>query len=159
MSIISSIPESQQGPGYWKFNTSLLNDGNFVESMQAHINELILYHEAGDNIRVFWEFLKYKVRYFAREYSIKKKKEMNARLNNREKIIAEIEIKLTESSTVSDSLLLSYQEIQNKLEKEYDYITDGIILRWYEQGEKSTKYFLSIEKRNEARSHVRNIYF
>ena len=87
-----------------------------------------------------------------------KEKESNARLNNLEKKLAEIEIKLTESSAVSDSLLLSCQEIQNKLEKEYDYITDGIILRWYEQGKKSTKYFLSIEKRNKAKSHVRKIF-
>ena len=59
-------------------------------------------------------------------------------------------IKLSESSTVSDSSLLSYQKIRNKPEKGYDYIIDGIILRskarWYEQGEKCTKYFLSLEK-------------
>ena len=71
---ISSIPESQRGPGYWKFNNSFLNDSNFVDSMRALINELISHHETEDDIRVFWEFLKYKVRYFAREYSIKKKK-------------------------------------------------------------------------------------
>ena len=63
---------------------------------------------------------------------------------------------------MSDSLLSSYQEIQNKLGKEYDYITDGIILRskarWYEQREKSTKYFLSLEKRDKAKSHVRKIF-
>ena len=70
---------------------------------------------------------------------------------------------MTERSAVSDSLLSSYQEIQNKLEKKYYYITDGIILRfkvrWYEQGEKSTKYFLSLEKRNKAKSHVTKMFF
>ena len=69
---------------------------------------------------------------------------------------------MTESSAVSDSLLSSYQEIQDKLEKEYDYITNGIILRSkvmsYELGEKSIKYFLSLEKKNKARSHVRKIF-
>ena len=30
---------------------------------------------------------------------------------------------------MSDSLLSSYQEIQKKREKEYDHITDGIVLR------------------------------
>ena len=113
--------------------------------MRALIDELISHHETEDDIRVFWEFLKYKVRYFAREYSIKTKRERNARINNPGRELADIEIKLTESSAVSDSLLLTYQEIQNRLEKEYDYITDGIILRsevrsevrWYEQGEKS----------------------
>ena len=27
--------------------------------------------------------------------------------------------------------------------------------QWYEEGEKSTKYFLSLEKRNKAKSHIR----
>ena len=71
---ISSIPESQRGPGYWKFNNSLLNDINFVDLMRAYINELTSHREEGDDIKDFWEFLKYKVKYFSREYSIKKKK-------------------------------------------------------------------------------------
>ena len=28
---------------------------------------------------------------------------------------------------------------------------------WYEHGEKSSKYFLNLEKRNEAKSHVRKL--
>ena len=36
---------------------------------------------------------------------------------------------------------------------------EGIIVRsrarWHEHGEKSTKYFLSLEKRNHVRKHIR----
>ena len=43
----------------------------------------------------------------------------------------------------------------------HNYITEGIILRskinWYEYGEKSSKYFLSQEKRNKANSHLRKV--
>ena len=28
---------------------------------------------------------------------------------------------------------------------------------WYERGEKSSKYFLNLEKRNKAKSHVRSL--
>ena len=42
-----------------------------------------------------------------------------------------------------------------------DYITAGIIMpsksSWYEHGEKSSKYFLYLEKRNKAKSHVRSL--
>ena len=41
----------------------------------------------------------------------------------------------------------------------YNHITNGIILRskarWYEEGEKSTKYFLSLEKSNKVRTLLR----
>ena len=43
----------------------------------------------------------------------------------------------------------------------YNYITEGIILRskdnWYEYGEKSSKHFFSLEKRNKAKSHLRKV--
>ena len=48
-----------------------------------------------------------------------------------------------------------------ELETLYDYITAGLILRSktsrYEHGEKLSKYFLILEKRNKAKSHSRKI--
>ena len=29
--------------------------------------------------------------------------------------------------------------------------------QWYEEGEKSTKYFLSLEKRNKVKSHLKEM--
>ena len=54
-----------------------------------------------------------------------------------------------------------YHSLKLELGKIYKYLTDGIITRfksqWYEEGEKSTKYFLSLEKRNKVRSHIRKM--
>ena len=48
-----------------------------------------------------------------------------------------------------------------ELETLYDYIIAGLILRsktsWYEHGQKSSKYFLNLEKRNKAKSHLQKI--
>ena len=56
-------------------------------------------------------------------------------------------------------LSTQFQLMQDELESIYNYITEGIILRskvdWYEHGEKSSKYFLNLEKRNKAKSHLR----
>ena len=50
---------------------------------------------------------------------------------------------------------------QAELENLYDYIADGAILRfkarWYEEGEKYTKYFLSLEKGNKSKSCIRRL--
>ena len=58
-------------------------------------------------------------------------------------------------------MINEYNECKQELEILYDYITQGIILRsratWYEHGEKSTKYFLKLEKKNKAKTHVRTI--
>ena len=48
-----------------------------------------------------------------------------------------------------------------ELDQVYDYITNGIILRsrttWYEEGEKSSSYFLRLGNRNKSKSHVRRL--
>ena len=51
-----------------------------------------------------------------------------------------------------------YNKCKSELDGLYDYIDAGVILRskcnWYDHGEKSSRYFLTLEKRNKAKSHV-----
>ena len=59
-------------------------------------------------------------------------------------------------STYSDDLVIDeYHKYKAELEEIYNYITEVVILRsktdWYELGEKSTKYFLNLEKRKKAK--------
>ena len=64
-------------------------------------------------------------------------------------------------SNSSDQLLKEYNSCELELESLYVYITSGIFLRsktnWYEHGEKSSKYFLNLEKRNKAKSYLRKL--
>ena len=52
-------------------------------------------------------------------------------------------------------------ECKTGIEKFYDEKANGLIVRsrarWQEHGEKSTKYFLSLEKRNHTRKHMRKL--
>ena len=86
-------------------------------------------------------------------------------LNDKE-FISQIESRTNELessiSTKSNSAwIIEYNECKQELENLYDFIEQGIILRswaaWYEHGEKSTKYFLNLEKRNKAETHVQKI--
>ena len=50
----------------------------------------------------------------------------------------------------SSKNLWKYGSLKNDLELIYDHIAEGVRLRskcdWYEQGEKSTKFLLNLEK-------------
>ena len=52
-------------------------------------------------------------------------------------------------------------EIKEKLELFYEEKTNGIIVRararWHEHGERSTKYFLNLDKRNHVKKHIRKL--
>ena len=106
-----------------------------------------------------WEFIKYKCREACRTYSIQKSKERRARRVELEKKLADLEQLLRTNNT--ENISEEYDICQSELDQLYDYITAGIIMRskssWYEHGEKSSKYFLNLEKRNKAKSHVRSL--
>ena len=63
--------------------------------------------------------------------------------------------------TSMDLELKEYNLVKQELEQLYNYITRGIILRtrtvWYEEGEKSTKYFLNLEKRSKSKTHIQKL--
>ena len=105
------------------------------------------------------DYVKYQIWQFSLKISKEKAKQRKA-----ERIYFESRIKELESSISTKSysaLINEYNECKQELEILYDCITQGIILRsraaWYEHGKKSTKYFLNIEKRNKAKTHVRKI--
>ena len=54
------------------------------------------------------------------------------------------------------------ENFKNELEALYDEKVEGIIIRsrvrWHEQGEKNSKYFLNLEKRNNIKKRIRKLY-
>ena len=61
----------------------------------------------------------------------------------------------------SEENLVALNILKEKMEKLYEVKVEGIIVRsrarWHEHGEKNSKYFLNLEKRNHIRKHVRKL--
>ena len=65
----NSLDEQIRGPSYWKFNSSLTEDENYVSAINAKIPEwLEEFNEVTDK-RVLWDLIKYRVRQFTIKYS------------------------------------------------------------------------------------------
>ena len=146
-----------KGRPYWKFNNSLVDDAIYVEKVRSLINTVNAEMKDIVDLRVKWEFLKYKIRQFTQCYS---KQKVVGRRDR--KTISEEMIRVLEQRIISDSkiqLLKEYNEAKKELDQIYVHITNRIILRsrttLYEEGEKSSSYFLRLEKRNKSKSHVR----
>ena len=93
------------------------------------------------------------------KYSKEKAAEKKSKRISLENSVKQLEIKISTSS--NEELLEQYNRAKNEFEALYDYITEEIILRsktnWYEHREKSSKYFLNLEKWNKFKSHLRKI--
>ena len=145
---VSSMKEDQSwGKGYWKIYNSLTEDDNFVESLKSYIKN---FKPSFDDPSIIWEFHKYKMFRFSKGYANEQAEKRKTKKTALEKKVCDLEKQVVETKGNSESIVAEYQNAKNELEKLYDYITNGIILRskahWYEEGEKNTKYFLSLEK-------------
>ena len=125
--------------------------------MKNKINEVVTTFGDFDNPRINWEYLKFKMRKFSRDTTIKlakakklERENFKFKVNSYEKII-----------NPSEDELLDLDNAKAELEKIYKHITNGIILRseaqWYQEGEKASKYFLSLEKNRKAKTCIRKL--
>ena len=74
LSVSFSECESPRGPGFWKFNNSLLSDTKYVELLNFLIPEFAKKHHGIEDKGLFWEMIKMEIRAFTIQYSKKKAK-------------------------------------------------------------------------------------
>jgi len=148
-----------RGRGYWKLNSTLLEEETYVKYLKEHISKWLEEYSIIKDKRVKWEILKFNIRNFSRKYGKEKAKD---RRNNQKYL--EEELKAAEEGLdhdFSEEKQAAYEELREELQEIDNKITEGIIIRsrvrWYEQGEKCTKYFCNLENRNFARKHIKKL--
>ena len=138
-----------RGSGVWKLNNSLLKDDEYKEKIKNIIRKFKL-ENAHMNAQVKWDMCKTKVKEFTIKYSkhqqIKRNKTFKQLQDEFEKVSKETD----ENS--SEENIKHYEKIKKEIDKFMTYNSKGAFIRsrqkWLEHGEKSSKYFLQIEKRN-----------
>ena len=143
---LQSSTDKNRGRGVWKFNNSLLQDKNFKDGLVQTVRDTLAANP-DFNPHLVWEILKYEMRKFSIKFS-----KIRSHTSKLEKDKNENTIKVFEADP--DGTTISQEEYdlsKSWMENWYDEYTKGIILRsksdWYEHGEKSTKYFLNLEKK------------
>ena len=100
------------------------------------------------NNQIKWELIKFEIRSFTIKYSIKVAREKRTVLELNEKITKNFETMPRNEHSISEE---EYERAKQEIEKIHSEKTRGYILRSkcqiYEEGEKSTKFFLGLEKK------------
>lgn len=156
-----TINDFKKGKGFWRFNNSLLKNKDFVTNVKKiiketdneyRINESTL--EIPDNL--FLDVLLMKIRDMAIQMSSKltrERREHKVKISNNLKFLHDM---------YSDNHLPLYLDMINDLERDLEeirkYELKGLLLRshckWIEDGEKPTKYFCALEKRNYVNKNI-----
>lgn len=143
-----------RGKGYWKLNSSLLRDGEYVEIINQLL-ELEFQNFEFDTLIDKWEYIKMQIRSKTIEYSVKKKREMDKTFEICEKKLKTMEEQIDNfSQNEMNETIKQIQEI-NAIR------TKGAIIRskatWLAEGELPSKYFLSLEKQNYNRKTLKRL--
>ena len=149
----------ERGPGFWKFNASLLQDYDYKLMMENLLKSLLKEKGSFNDTLSFWEWVKYNIRKESIIFSKQKAKQKRQQEDYLQSLI-----NTCKENYELDPSLKKRNELMtqtSKLEELYDRKVEGMLtrskLKWYEQGEKSTKYFFNLEKRNYEKKHIRRL--
>ena len=157
---LSWTTEKSRGPGLWKFNNSLLKDEHYVSKIRETYSRTRAFYSNLADARLLWEMLKMETRAATIAYSKKKAK---ATTNRELEIRRQLEIL---DRNICDNfnspniahILNEYEDLKMELQSIYEEKGRAAIFRskcrWVEKGERPTKYFFNLEKRNYNRKTI-----
>ncbi|KAL9979618.1 hypothetical protein ACROYT_G017301 [Oculina patagonica] len=156
---VNGIEEKSHGPSFWKFNASLLDDNDYVALINDRYQVWVDEFRDIQDPRLLWDLIKFKIRQETISYSKRKARERKAKLTSLEEKLTILQ-ELCDQDPSTDNLN-RLEILKTEYDLQYEYIAQGAIIRsrarWYEQGEKSNKYFLNLESSRGKKSTIRKI--
>ena len=149
-----TVQSNPRGPGFWKLNTSFLTEIEHVNQIKSTIQAVKEEYQNDDtmNHALLWEMIKMKAREQSLKYAAAKKAKALKREEDLEKAINNLQLQIETTSDNEGAKQLELERKKAELENIIEYRTKGAILRskcrWYNEGERNTKYFLNMEKRH-----------
>ena len=152
-----NLKDENRGSNYWKFNNSLIADKEYVEFVKQNINDWAM-SELEDK-RTVWEIMKYYIRKHTIDYCKQKKRRTIDTENLLQKALEEVDTDL--ATHPSEALSKRREELCREIRQIENVKIAGAAIRskvkWFEEGEKSSKFFFSLEKKNAIKTYVRKL--
>ena len=156
----SNLFNHKRGPGFWKFNTALLRDETYVTALKMNLPSFKGKYKEIHDLGLKWDLIKMEIRGFTLQYSKRKAKTSRDEEKYLYKKVNDLQAN-AEKNPHDKSAILELQLARARLRKITLIKTKGAILRskarWHEEGERNTKYFFSLEKRNHDNKTITKI--
>ena len=151
--------KGSRGPGFWKFNNTLLRDIVYLEYINGWIEQYKEIYSETENKSTLWDVIKCEIRRATLAYSKTQARLKKQALTELTSEFCHLEARMCE--TPSDSIIEKYQVCRSKLEKLHAESAAGVQIRTrateIEYGEKNSKYFSSLEKTKYKIKHITNL--
>ena len=148
------IYEVIRGGGFWKLNTQLLAKNEYIKCIRREI-ELTVSACSTKNPQEKWELVKSRVKKTSQDFAKRNVSQQKILIGNLTELVNDYESRLPLPQKEDEE----WQKAKSELESATLDRTKSIMFRskvkWYEEGEKNTKYFFSLEK---ARYNAKTCY-
>ena len=153
------LESKKKGPGLWKFNNSLLNEDTFVNLITTNYPIICRKYAYLNNLKLKWEMIKMEIRTLTIPYAKNKAKNVRTLEKQLESRIESLENKINANpDDGTDAEQQQCERLKTELRRIYEERADGPFLRskmrWLEHGEKPTKYFFNMERRNYTKKTI-----
>ena len=145
--------EWKRGPGFWKLNVSTLEKVENVNEINEIIKEIAEHADKENYEKCYkWEKIKEGIVKKCKEISKRNASKMNQDFHKLVKQIEKTQKRIVEneSSIEMNSLKEQVEKLNVELSEHIQHKARGARIRsrtkWYEEGEKGTKYFLGLEE-------------
>ena len=136
----------KRGPGTWKFNNTLSEDQDYIDLINFIYPRTLEIYKDVESKQLFWELIKMELRAKTISYSKKKRAEVKKRGIILQHNLDELDYKICNDADLNPHILDQNDVKKNELNSLYELKGKEAIFRsnvkWIEQGEKPTKYFL-----------------
>ena len=152
-----SLEFAKRGPGYWKFNTSLLRDQEYISKINSLL-EIELAQEYKTK-RMKWEMVKLAVRGSTIQYSARVQKSDKNKIEVLQRKVKQMQDKLQNIPTILiDSNIAQIKALQKEINEILNKKSMGAVIRsranWEHYADRPSKYFLNLEKMNYSRKTI-----
>ena len=135
----------ERGTGYWKLNNTLLRNKEFIETINGEIARTLLSTVLTPPIQR-WEFLKERIRKSSIRFSRMQGSQDKLILSQLSEKVDDYESRMPLTEEDDEILENTKAELEEKMLERIKGIMFRSKVKWYEEGERNSKYFFSLEK-------------
>ena len=154
------LSEIERGPGLWKINNSYLHDPDYVKEITRMWYLHQFKKDENDNVNGWWEEGKTRIKEISLKFSKRKNRENKNYKHNLRKQFRNVKNKLDRDPSNVNSKYL-YNKINQEIKQVEILEAEGAKIRskaqWREEGETSSRYFCSLEKKRGAEKSMRSV--
>ena len=136
-----------KAPGFLKFNNSLLDDEDFTSAIRESLPLFKDKYAELDDLGAKWDLIKMEIRGFTIKYSKNKKNEEAALQNKFNELMLKCEHNPSDKRILNE-LYVAKLRLQTIMQQKLKGFTPRSKARWHELGERNSRYFFNLERRN-----------